>query len=93
LQSWALARSEVTRAASSSGTRFVERIPTGSFYKTDPTKETTVPGVFACGDAALAMTSVSFAVADGVRAGAFAHQSLVFRTEPRRAPTSSAAAP
>jgi thioredoxin reductase len=71
----------------------IEIGPTGSFYKTDPTKETTVAGVFACGDAALAMTSVSFAVADGVRAGAFAHQSLVFRTEPRRAPTSSAAAP
>lgn len=54
----------------------------GPHYKTDATtKETNVPGVFACGDAALAMPSVSFAVADGVRAGAFAHQSLVFRAE------------
>jgi thioredoxin reductase len=51
----------------------------GAMYKTDATKETTVPGVFACGDVALLMPSVSFAVADGVRAGAAAHQSLVFR--------------
>jgi thioredoxin reductase len=51
----------------------------GSFYKTDAMKETTVPGVFACGDVALPMGSVSFAVADGARAGIAAHQSLVFR--------------
>jgi thioredoxin reductase len=38
-----------------------------------------VPGVFACGDAALAKSTVSFAVADGVSAGIGAHQSLVFR--------------
>jgi len=51
----------------------------GPLYKTDATtKETTVAGVFACGDAALTMPSVAFAVADGVRAGKFAHQSLVF---------------
>jgi thioredoxin reductase len=50
----------------------------GPLYKTDETKETTVAGVFACGDAALTMPSVAFAVADGVRAGKFAHQSLVF---------------
>jgi len=53
--------------------------PVGSFYKTDMMKETTVPGVFACGDAGLPMGSVSFAVADGVRAGVGTHQSLVFR--------------
>ena len=50
----------------------------GPLYRTDETKETTVAGVFACGDAALTMPSVAFAVADGVRAGKFAHQSLVF---------------
>ena len=33
------------------------------------TKETTVAGVFACGDAALTMPSVAFAVADGAREG------------------------
>jgi thioredoxin reductase len=50
----------------------------GPLYRTDETKETSVAGVFACGDAALTMPSVAFAVADGVRAGKFAHQSLVF---------------
>jgi thioredoxin reductase len=45
------------------------------------TKETTVRGVFACGDAALAQHSVTFAMADGARAGIFAHQSLVFARE------------
>ncbi len=52
--------------------------PVGSFYKTDAMKDTTVPGVFACGDAGLPMGSVAFAVADGVRAGVSAHRSLVF---------------
>lgn len=62
----------------------------GPIYKTDENKETTVPGVFACGDAALPKPSVAFAVADGVRAGVAAHQSLVFRAEPDLAPRSSA---
>jgi len=57
----------------------LEAGPVGFFYKTDMMKETTVPGVFACGDAGLAMGSLSFAVADGVRAGVATHQSLVFR--------------
>jgi thioredoxin reductase len=53
----------------------------GPIYKTDAMKETTVAGVFACGDAAAPMPSVSYAVADGVRAGTAAHQSLVFRAK------------
>jgi thioredoxin reductase len=58
---------------------FPARRPMGSFYRTEPmTKETTVPGVFACGDAALPMGSLPFAVADGFRAGVGAHRSLVF---------------
>lgn len=57
----------------------LEAGPVGPFYKTDMMKETNVPGVFACGDAGLPMGSVSFAVADGVRAGIAVHQSLVFR--------------
>lgn len=57
----------------------LEQGPTGAYYKTDMMKETTVPGVFACGDAALPMGAVSFAVADGTRAGSSAHQSLIFR--------------
>jgi len=57
----------------------LEAGPVGSFYKTDQMKQTTVPGVFACGDAGLPMGSLSFAVADGVRAGVGAHASLVLR--------------
>ena len=49
-------------------------------------KETTVPGVFACGDATSPVPSIAFAVADGVRAGVGAHQSLVFRRPPAPAP-------
>jgi len=62
----------------------LEQGPAGPFFKTDDSKETSVPGVFACGDAALAKGSVSFAVADGVRAGIGAHQSLVFRRDGAR---------
>jgi thioredoxin reductase len=57
----------------------LEVLPTGTYYRTDPmTKETTVPGAFACGDAAVPMGNVPFAVADGFRAGVGAHRSLVF---------------
>jgi thioredoxin reductase len=58
--------------------------PLGSFYKTDATKETTVPGVFACGDTATAFGTVATAVGDGVLAGTAAHRSLVFRGSLRR---------
>jgi thioredoxin reductase len=57
----------------------LETGPLGSYYKTDATKETTVKGVFACGDVATPMPGIAFAVADGVRAGGAAHQSLIFR--------------
>jgi thioredoxin reductase len=59
----------------------LENGPVGQFYKTDAMKETSVPGVFAAGDAGLPMGALSFAVADGVRAGVAAHQSLLFRRE------------
>ena len=60
----------------------LESGPTGSFYKTDPrTKETTVKGVYAAGDAGQPLHSVTFATADGARAGTSAHQSLVFEQE------------
>jgi thioredoxin reductase len=70
----------------------LEEGPMGPFYKTDPMKETTVPGVFACGDVALPMPAVALAVADGVRAGAGAHQSLIFRPNTSLVGAPSAAA-
>lgn len=57
----------------------LEDAPLGAIIKTDAMKATSVPGVFACGDAALPAGSVSFAVADGARAGFGAHRSLIFR--------------
>ncbi|HTE56260.1 MAG TPA: NAD(P)/FAD-dependent oxidoreductase [Kofleriaceae bacterium] len=56
----------------------LEAGPTGPFYRVDPTRETTVPGVFACGDAAVAAGAVSLAVGDGAVAGFSANRSLVF---------------
>lgn len=56
----------------------LEQSPVGTYFKTDMTKETSIPGVFACGDGALMMSSVSFAVADGAMAGVGVHRSLVF---------------
>ena len=55
----------------------LEMGPLGPYYKTDATKVTTVPGVFACGDAGSATPAIAFAVADGTRAGMHTHQSLV----------------
>ncbi|ANB19501.1 NAD(P)/FAD-dependent oxidoreductase [Dokdonella koreensis] len=53
--------------------------PMGAYLRTDAIKETSVPGVFACGDAARAAGSIAFAVGDGVQAGVGAHQSLLSR--------------
>jgi thioredoxin reductase len=53
--------------------------PFGAFVKTDLMRETSVRGVFACGDMAMAAGSIAIVVGDGTRAGISAHQSLVFR--------------
>jgi thioredoxin reductase len=50
--------------------------PVGPVIRTDARKATTVPGVYAAGDAALPMYSASFASADGAMAGIATHQSL-----------------
>ena len=54
----------------------VDETPFGMRLRTDAAKETTVPGVFAAGDATLPMANATFASADGVLAGSSAHRSL-----------------
>jgi thioredoxin reductase len=51
----------------------------GPVIQIDAMKETSVRGVFACGDAARATGTVTFAVADGATAGIAAHRSLIFQ--------------
>ena len=52
--------------------------PMGIQIQTGETKETSVPGVFACGDVARVPHSVSLAVGDGAWAGVHLHRSLVW---------------
>jgi len=52
--------------------------PMGRFIQTDAMKQTTIPGVAACGDAARAAGSVALAVGDGAMAGAATHRFLMF---------------
>jgi len=54
--------------------------PFGPVIRTDAMKMTTVPGVFAAGDAAMLMHNATLASADGVMAGVSLHRSLVFET-------------
>jgi thioredoxin reductase len=49
----------------------------GPMIRVDDWKATTVPGVYAAGDAARAMHNATLASADGVMAGVGAHQSLM----------------
>ncbi|AQU81311.1 MULTISPECIES: NAD(P)/FAD-dependent oxidoreductase [unclassified Halomonas] len=56
----------------------LEESPVGSIVKTDTLQATSIPGVFACGDVARAVGTVSFAVADGAMAGLSAHRTLMF---------------
>ncbi len=59
----------------------VEEGPMGPGVKTDDFKQTTVAGVYAAGDIARPMHSITLAVADGATAGTAAHQSLAFLPE------------
>ena len=52
--------------------------PLGAVIRRSELSETTVPGVFACGDAARMFGNVAIAVGDGAMAGAMTHRSLVF---------------
>jgi thioredoxin reductase len=66
-----------TPIAEQLGCELVET-PMGVQIGTGETKETSVPGVFACGDAARVPHSLSLAVGDGAWAGAQLHRSLVW---------------
>ncbi|OUJ14683.1 NAD(P)/FAD-dependent oxidoreductase [Acetobacter sp. DsW_063] len=52
--------------------------PLGPVIRTDEKKQTSVLGVYAAGDIARVPHNASWAAADGVTAGIFLHQSLVF---------------
>lgn len=54
-----------------------DQSPAGPFIRRDAMAATTVPGVFACGDAARPFGNVAAAVGDGAMAGAAAHRSLI----------------
>ena len=56
----------------------VEEGPMGSTIVTDPMKQTTARGIFACGDVARPAGSVALSVGDGAMAGAAAHRSILF---------------
>ncbi|MEW6633141.1 MAG: NAD(P)/FAD-dependent oxidoreductase [Pseudomonadota bacterium] len=52
--------------------------PLGRAIIVDDKQQTSIPGVFAAGDAARMMHNIAFAVSGGAMAGVAAHQSLVF---------------
>ncbi len=56
----------------------LEDTPFGSQLRCNEAKQTSLAGVYACGDVARAPHSVSLAVADGAWAGAQVHRSLVW---------------
>jgi thioredoxin reductase len=56
----------------------LEEGPTGPFIRVDPGQATSIPHVFACGDAARAAGNVTLAVADGAMAAFGAHRSTMF---------------
>lgn len=57
----------------------IDEGPLGPLIRTDESRQTTVAGVYAAGDIVRAMHNATWAAADGVSAGAAAHQALVFQ--------------
>jgi thioredoxin reductase len=56
----------------------LEEGPLGRIIRVDDFKQTSVPGVFAAGDASTMWANATFASAAGVAAGVAAHRSLIF---------------
>lgn len=71
-----MSRTRISPLAAQLGCEEVDG-PTGPYLQTNETRQTSVDGVFACGDVALAGGSVALAVGEGVRAGVGAHFSLI----------------
>lgn len=71
-----MSRTQISPLAAQLGCEFDDG-PTGAYLHTNDMRQTSMPGVFACGDASLAAGSVALAVAEGVRAGVGAHFSLI----------------
>lgn len=69
-----------------------EQGPLGPFIRTDDSRQTTIPAVFAAGDAMRAASTVALSVADGAMAGVGAHRSLLFGVTPFAAPMMPGAA-
>ncbi|MBD8724435.1 NAD(P)/FAD-dependent oxidoreductase [Oxalobacteraceae sp. CFBP 13708] len=69
-----------------------EQGPLGPFIRTDDSRQTTVPAVFAAGDAMRAASTVALSVADGAMAGVGAHRSLLFGVTPFATPMMPVAA-
>ncbi|GGE53911.1 hypothetical protein GCM10007276_33760 [Agaricicola taiwanensis] len=59
-----------------------EEGPLGPYIQTNEFKETSVQGVYACGDAARPAGAVALAVGDGTLAGTGVHQSIIFHRDP-----------
>jgi thioredoxin reductase len=62
----------------------LEQGPQGPYIRVDDRKKTTVPGVYAAGDAAAPLHNATVASASGVLAGVGAHQSLALEIRPVR---------
>ena len=66
-----------SRIAEALGCAFDEG-PMGPYLRVDAMQQTSIPGVFACGDAARPAGNVALAVGDGAMAGAATHRALMF---------------
>lgn len=71
-----MSRTRISTLAKQLGCELAEG-PSGPYVNTSETRQTSVPGVFACGDTSLAAGSVALAVGEGVRAGTGTHFSLI----------------